>query len=596
MPGYGAFDKGGSGRGGFAANRRWRNPAGRGKLRAMNVAQANAKRARFDQIMSLVRTGDLDEAHRLLETVRRLDPQELNFLNLAAWLAGLRGDHDRSIALYRQIVQRMPANQEARFNLLRAEAIKAEGGQDLSAALGALREALAITPHDGALQAQIALLQRQLCDFAAPAMPAQAVLSPADAIVLEPDPAIQHTIARAWAGRQFAAIRPLLPPARRDSGAPLRLGFLSSDFHEHATAYLIAELFALFDRRDFTVHAYSYGHDDNSAIRDRIRQSCDSFTDLRTLNARDAALRVRGDVIDVLIDLKGYTRGGRLDIAAFRPAPVQMHWLGFPGTLGCDFIDYFIADPAVLPPAQAQHFSEKIIWLPDSYQINDRQRPLPPPLSRAYYGLPDEAVIFASFNQTYKFTKELLDLWAEILRAVPSGILWLLASNSAAPDNIRAYLAGQGVEGGRVAFAAPCSLPGHLQRYHVVDVALDPFPVGGHTTTSDALWLGAPVVTLPVENFAGRVAAGLLKAVQLDELIAEDSAHYRALAVDLAQNRARRDKIRQHLTDNRMQLPLFDSAFFAKNLASGLKSAWRRYEQGMPPDHIAVISSKNDNR
>ncbi|MEJ0061964.1 MAG: UDP-N-acetylglucosamine-peptide N-acetylglucosaminyltransferase [Alphaproteobacteria bacterium] len=556
----------------------------------------NLKQEKFDRVMALIRAGSLDEAHGLLDGFRRHEPNELNFLGLAAWLAGLRGDNMRSLALYRRIVARAPDNREARFNMHRAESIEAERAGDPRAALDAMLAAQAMMPKDETAAAQIALLKRQLCDFTPSAIPS-GLMSPAAAMVLRPSPAAQLANASSWAKRlepppQAAHPSLLLSPARKP-GSPLRLGFLSSDFHRHATAYLCAELFELLDRKDFSVHAYSYGVDDGSDIRQRIASACDAFVDLNGLGAHEAARRIREDGIDILIDLKGYTRGGRPDIPAYRPASLQMHWLGFPGTLGCDFIDYFIADRIALPPSLAAHFSEKILYLPDSYQINDRRRPLPEPRPRADYGLPEHTIVFASFNQTYKLAPELLTLWADILRDVPDSVLWLLAGNKEAPGNIRAFMAAQGIDETRLLFAEPLPLAEHLARYHHVDVALDTFPVGGHTTTSDALWIGAPAVSLPGESFVSRVGASLLAAAELPDLIAKDAADYRKLVVSLAQNPARRAQIRKHLAENRLRLPLFDTESFVKNFSAALLSAWTRHERGLPPENIGIVKESS---
>lgn len=543
------------------------------------------RRAQFDHIMTLIQSGALEEAQQRVTEVRRLAPHDLNYLNLAAWLAAQRGEHDRAIALYRQLLTHTPQHSEARFNMHRAEAIRAELAGDVPAALAALRTAAVLAPAHEAVRSQIALLQRQLCDFTALSLPA--VLPPADAMVLTADPAAQRQAAEAWARQHFGAIRPL-PPVRAQPKDRLTLGFLSGDYHQHATAHLIAELFELLDRRVCAVHGYSIGPDDGSPQRARLARGCDAFADLRGLDARQAAGRIRADGVDILIDMKGYTRGGRLDIAAHRPAPLQLHWLGFPGTLGADFIDYFVADRVALPLELAAHFTEKILWLPGCYQINDRQRPLPPPLPRAHYGLPEGVPVLASFNQTYKLTPDLLGLWAEILHDLPRAVLWLLATNAYAPDNIRGFMAGQGIDASRLHFAEPCALEPHLQRYHAVDLALDTFPVGGHTTTSDALWLGVPVVTLPGPCFVSRVAASLLTATGLPELVAADRAGYKALALDLARDAARRGRIKAYLTENRLRLPPFAPEVFVKNFMAGLQSVWQRTAADLPPAHVTM--------
>ena len=553
----------------------------------MQQSVHNPRREKFDRITRLIEAGDLEEAEQRLETLRKLAPRDLNLLNLAAYLAGLRGEAQRAAALYKQVVAQAPDQPQLRFNLHRAEAIAAEQSEDLPGAVTALQKIISLTPGDESIQAQIALLERQLCLFTLPRT-WRVPISPAAAMVLLPEPAAQRKNAEAWAAQQFRAIAPLPTTTPRAEPLPLRLGFLSSDFHDHATSYLTAELFTLFDRQRFEVWLYSYGRDDGSPIRRRLQREAPHFTVLQDLPPRSVADRIRTDGIDILIDLKGHTRGGRLDILAYRPAPLQLHWLGFPGTLGCPFIDYFVADPTVLPSGPAEHFSEKILYLPNSYQCNDRQKPLPPALPRSAYGLPEQGVVFASFNQSYKLHPELLTLWAEILRAVPDSVLWLLASNRWAPEKIKSYFAAAGIAPERLHFAAPTNQHDHLQRYHSVDVALDSFPIGGHTTTSDALWLGVPVVTLAGDSFVSRVAASLLGAVELPMLVAASPSYYRALAVKLAQDASQRQRIRDHLTTNRLRLPLFDSAAFAKCFMNGLDLAWARHRQGLPPANLTV--------
>jgi len=557
---------------------------------------------KFNQIMAMMQAGDLTGAQALLETARRIAPRDINLLNLAAWLATLQSEHPRAVALYKQVLAQNPNQPTIRFNLHRAEAIVAEQAGDLPTARNALQHAAALAPQDNAIQAQISLIERQLCSFegttqaSAPHTPlagrgflsTTSPLNPAAAMVLLDDPAAQHDNALRWATQQFSAITPFPPAPHHTNTTPIRLGFLSSDLHEHATAYLIAEIFELLDHSRFTPAIYSYGIQTDTPIRQRIITACPNWHDVSQLEAKAVAQKIRDDGIDILIDLKGYTRGGRLDILAYRPAPVQMHWLGFPGTLGCPFIDYFIADPIALPPALEPYFSEKILRLPDCYQCNDRQRALPPPLPRTHYGLPEDAIIFASLNQTYKLHPTLLQHWATILHAVPKSVLWLLASNPTAPDHIRTFMAVEGITPERLFFAQPTNQHDHLQRYHAVDIALDTFSIGGHTTTSDALWLGVPVVTLAGDSFVSRVAASLLTAAQQPDLITTTPEAYQALAINLAQDTTRRTAIKTALVNNRLQLPLFDSESFVKNLMIGLECAWQRHQNNLPPESLSV--------
>lgn len=547
-----------------------------------------AARARFDRIMALIQSGALAAAAAQLATARQLAPRDINLLNLAAHVATLQGDQQRAAALYQQVLKLQPDLPSVRFNLLRAQAIIAEQAGDLPAALTALRQAEKIVPQDKQVAAQSALIARQLCRFEPAPTLGNAPLNPAAAMVLLDDPQAQYANAKRWAQQQFGAIQPLPPAPPRADDAPLRLGFLTSDLHEHATAYLIAEMFELIDRRRFTPFLYDYGAPDASAISHRIRTACPAGDNVHGQDAPSIAARIRADAVDLLIDLKGYTRGGRLDILAYRPAPVQLHWLGFPGTLGCPFIDYFIADAVSLPPALHPAFSEKILTLPNSYQCNDRQRPLPPPLPRSAFGLPEDALVCASFNQTYKLHPDLLTLWAEILRAVPSSLLWLLASNMVAPEAVRTFFAKQGIAPERLHFAAPIPLAQHLQRYHAVDIALDTFPIGGHTTTSDALWLGVPVVTLAGNSFVSRVAASLLTATGQQALVTDNPADYQALAMSLAQDAPRRQAIRTALVNDQLRLPLFASEIFAHHFMTGLELVWKRHRDGLAPASLTV--------
>lgn len=546
-------------------------------------------RARFDHIMQLIQQGALNEAQTLVDKLRRLTPRDGNILNLAAWLATLRGDHSRAIALYKQVLVQHPDQPALRFNLHRAEAIIAENNQDIPAALTALHRAAVLVPQDGQVAAQIALLERQACLFTATTQPTTNLLNPAAAMVLLDDSHAQYKNACHWAQQQFSAIKPLPPRTHHNNtGCPIRLGFLSSDWHDHATAYLIAEIFELLDPQRFTPFIYNYGHQEPTAIRRRIQTACPHFHGGHGMDSAAIASRIRADAIDILIDLKGYTRGGRLDILAYRPAPLQLHWLGFPGTLGCPFIDYFIADTTVLPPSLRPDFSENILYLPNSYQCNDRKRPLPTALPRSVYGLPDHALVFASFNQTYKLHPNLLQIWAHILQQTPQSVLWLLASNITAPDHIRAFFAAHGVAPERLFFARPTTLHDHLQRYHHVDIALDTFPIGGHTTTSDALWLGVPVVTMAEQSFVSRVAASLLHATGQDSLITTTQADYQALALALARDAHRRAAIKHALTTNRHHWPLFDSENFVTLLMGRLELIWVRHQQGLPPEDSPI--------
>jgi predicted O-linked N-acetylglucosamine transferase (SPINDLY family) len=298
----------------------------------------------------------------------------------------------------------------------------------------------------------------------------------------------------------------------------LRIGYLSWDFHQHATSYLIAELFELHDRERFEVFAYSFGPDDGSAMRARLRNAATGFFDIARHSNVAAARAIHENRIDILVDLKGYTQGARPQIMALRPAPVQINWLGYPGTMGMAQIDAIIADSFIIPEGAEAGYSERIVRLPDCYQINDRHRRIAPPPVRSECGLPAEAFVFCCFNQSYKILPDVFAAWLRILNAIPGSCLWLLETNAWAVRNLRNVAAAQGIAGDRLVFAPVRPLDQHLARYCVADLALDTFPYTSHTTGSDALWAGCPLVTCAGETFASRVAGSLLRAAGVPEL------------------------------------------------------------------------------
>ncbi|MEO5364654.1 MAG: tetratricopeptide repeat protein, partial [Magnetococcus sp. DMHC-8] len=350
-----------------------------------------------------------------------------------------------------------------------------------------------------------------------------------------------------------------------------------------------AELFELHDRDRFEIIAYSYGMDQGTPGRRRIMAACDQFVNLLAVPHREAAQRIQRDGVHILVEMKGYTKGARLEIPSFRPAPVQVAWLGYPGTVGCSFIDYILADPFVTPPGSEFHFTEKIVRLPDCYQPNDRQRAIDPwQPTRQECGLPDGGLLFASFNKTYKINAPLFDVWMRVLRAVPDGLLWLWESNRYAADNLRRAAEARGVAGSRLFFAPFLPAARHLARYRLVDLVLDTFPCNSHTTGSDALWAGCPLVTCAGETFASRVAGSLLTQVGLPELITHSLAEYEQLILALAHDPARLAAIRQRLQTHLPAAPLFDTPRYASGLEAAYEAMWQRFQQGLAPDHLDV--------
>jgi protein O-GlcNAc transferase len=380
----------------------------------------------------------------------------------------------------------------------------------------------------------------------------------------------QWRCARRWARTISRPPQPL-STGLRAGPQPRRLGYLSSDFHTHATAFLIPELIEAHDRHRWTVYGYSYGPDDHSPIRQRLVHAFDYFVDCRGLSHAQAAARIAADEIDILIDLKGYTQNARPEILAHRPAPIQIQYLGYPGTLGADFVDYAIVDDFVVPPTARPCFSEKLIALPGCYQVNDRHLELPAqPTTRRAQHLPEEGPILCCFNSHYKITPAMFEVWMRILQRVPQSSLWLIAETPLSQDHLRIEAEARGIHPQRLIFAPKLPRPSHLQRQALADLFLDTFPVNAHTTASDALRMGVPLVTLAGETMISRVAGSLLHDLGLDELIATDVAGYEERVVQLALQPARLKELRQRLETLVEDHPLFSGVAFARKLEAAL--------------------------
>jgi predicted O-linked N-acetylglucosamine transferase (SPINDLY family) len=324
-------------------------------------------------------------------------------------------------------------------------------------------------------------------------------------------------------------------------------------------------------------------------MRRRIEAAFDHFVGARLQADAEVAELARTLEIDILVDLKGYTQDARTGILAMRPAPVQVNYLGFPGTIGAGFIDYVIGDRSVIPEHDFDAYAEKIVWLPESYQANDRDRAIADTTPvRAEHGLPEGAFVFCCFNDNYKITPDVFSSWMRILSAMPNGVLWLFEDNAAAADNLRREAAARGVAPERLVFARRLPTPDHLARHRCADLFLDTLPYGAHTTASDALWTGLPVLTCLGETFAGRVGASLLNAIRLPELITTTPAAYEALAIELASDPGRLAMLKAKLADNRLRTPLYDTKLYTRQLETAYAAMMERHLAGLAPDHIRL--------
>ncbi len=380
---------------------------------------------------------------------------------------------------------------------------------------------------------------------------------------------------------------------RSPHGRKLKIGYYSADFHNHATTYLMAQLFEFHDRERFELYGFSFGPDVQDAMRVRIAKSFDHFMDVQDQSDLDVARLSRELEIDIALDLKGYTGSSRTGIFAYRCAPIQINYLGYPGTMGAPYIDYIVADATLIGPEDVEHYSEKVIWLPDSYQVNDRQRVIAErEFTRAECGLPEQGFVFCCFNNNYKILPEVFDVWMRLLVRVPDSVLWLLADNDMVVANLRREAQARGVEAHRLVFGQRMSLPEHLARHRLADLFVDTWPCNAHTTASDALWAGLPVLTLSGRSLASRVAASLLKAVGLPGLIAQSVQEYEDMAVALAQEPQRSRALRDKLQSQRLQAPLFDCERFTRHLERAYEQAMAYHWAGEGPRHFAVVVSQ----
>ena len=370
----------------------------------------------------------------------------------------------------------------------------------------------------------------------------------------------------------------------------IRLGYVSADIRKHPIAFLMAELFELHNKKQFSVTAFSLRRDDDSDIRRRLVSSFDRFIDCHTLSDFDVAHAIADSEIDILVDLMGFTQDSRTNIFAFRSAPIQVNYLGYPGTMGASYIDYIIGDKTLFSLADAAVYSEKLVQLPDSYQPNDRNREISTKaFTRQEAGLPDSKFVFCCFNNSYKILPQTFGRWMRILKCVDGSVLWLSAGNQTAMANLKKEAQTRGVDPARIVFANRVpQLSDHLARHRLADLFLDTFPFNAHTTASDALWAGLPVLTQIGSTFAGRVAASLLKAIDLGELITHSPEEYEALAIELALNKEKLESIQEKLARNRLKKPLFDTPLFTKHLEAAYEAMYQRYQAGLPPDHIEI--------
>jgi protein O-GlcNAc transferase len=415
------------------------------------------------------------------------------------------------------------------------------------------------------------------------------VTSPFTTLLLTDSPDIQKQSAQIWIKNTCFSTNSTNKLTKYPLHDKIRLGYFSADYHNHPILHLMAEMFEKHDRSRFELFGFSFGPESNDPWRKRAQKSFDHFFDVRFVSDHDVSKFARAHQIDIAIDLMGHTTDSRPNIFAGRAAPVQVNYLGYPGTMGADFIDYIVADKTIIPESGRHHFTEKIVYLSDCFQANCRTRDISQKtLTRAELNLPRDGFIFCCFNNNNKITPTMFDSWMRILRQVDESVLWLYVNNTWAEDNLCIEAEKRGINRERLVFAAKLPVEEHLNRVRHADLFLDTFPYNAGTTASDTLRMGVPLITHAGNAFAGRYAASLLNILDLSELITHSADEYEKIAVDLAINRDRLQGIKEKLNANVQASPLYDTEQFTRHIEKAYESMYERYRNDLEPDHIVV--------
>jgi protein O-GlcNAc transferase len=505
--------------------------------------------------------------------------------------------HEEALASHQRCIELKPDYAEAWNN--RGNALN-----DLKRheqAMASYEQAYKIKPEIDFLLGSLIHTQMQICDWTdLDARNAhlrngietgQKFANPFPVLGLFDDPELQRSAAEIYANEKHQPTNQLGPIARRRKGERIRIGYFSMDFREHPVAHLTADLFELHDRNQFEVYGFSFGTKNQDPMRQRLEKSFDKFLDVDQLNNVDIARLSRELKIDIGIDLGGHTKDSRPQIFSERAAPIQVSYLGYPGTWGSPCMDYFIGDKTTITSKSRDYFLEKIVYMPEQFQVNPISRPRSElHRNRTELGLPVNAIVFCCFNNNWKMTPRMFESWIKILEKVPRSVLWLYAENPGAAKNLLERASEYGISGERLIFAKRVDREEYIAQYCHADLFLDTLPYNAGTTASDALWAGLPVLTCAGESFASRMAASLLEAVGLPELITHSLEQYETLAIGLAADPEKLKMFKNRLMQNRATTTLFDTPRFTKHLESAYQEMYERYQADLPPDHIYISS------
>jgi predicted O-linked N-acetylglucosamine transferase (SPINDLY family) len=546
---------------------------------------------------SLLQLGRRPEALTCYESYLKVNPQSAEGWHNHGITLSQMQRFDEAVASFDRVLALRPDSAQTWSN--RANALFEQ--KRYAEAIADYDKALSLDPEYGSARGYRLLAKLWCCDWrnldadiadvSSRLRAGARVIQPFGNLMISRDPADQLRCAQLWSRGEGA--QPPLSRGQRYTHDKIRVAYLSGDFCVHPVSILMAGVFEAHDRSRFETTAISFGPDDGSALRTRVTKSFDRFLDVRGRTDVEIANLMRVAQIDIVVDLMGLTGASRQGILACRPAPVQVNYLGFPGTTASPHIDYILADKIVIPEAEQHHYSEKVVYLPDTYMPSDATRAISDRVfTRAEAGLPEKGIVFFCFNNSYKFTPQMFDVWARLLKAVDGSVLWLSQPSDSARRNLIAEADKRGVLSDRLVFAPfLANIDDHLARLALADVFLDTLPCNAHTTASDALFMGVPVITTPGPTFAGRVAASMLSAIGLSELIAPSLSVYEARALELARDAGALAATRAKLKANRARFPLFDTARFTRHLETAFAAMRERQRRGLSPQSFSVAGA-----
>ena len=547
---------------------------------------------------TLIKTGKYAEAIAVCNRAVDLDPNYVAaYVNLGKAYTRL-GEYKKSIDSYRSALKLNANDADVYYNM--GNVLARVGMYEI--AISSCSRAVELDNNHLLSRGTLLLLFRYICDWNKISDTLESdlkslefgdkpkeVMPPFGLLSLIDDARFHRKVSEAYLLANYKPSSILGPISNRKNPGKIRIGYFSADFYNHATMYLMAELFEQHDRSKFEIHVFSFGPDRQDEMRSRLINSVDGFHDVRLKGDAEIASLSRSLGIVIAVDLKGYSTHARTGIFSYGAASVQVNYLGYPGTMGAPYIDYIIADPTIIPLEHQDCYSEKIVYLPNSYQINDSTREISDKaLSRSDCGLPEKSFVFCCFNNNYKISPDNFDIWMRLLNKVEGSVLWLLKANKLSEQNLRKEAAKRGINPDRLIFADRMLLPEHLARHRLADLFLDTFNYNAHTTASDALWAGLPVLTKIGEEFSSRVAGSLLNAIGVPELITTTIQEYEDTALMFATQPHELQTLKEKLSRNLKTTPLFDATLFTRHIEKAYMEMIKRQNEGLEPDHIYV--------